>query len=267
MYLISYIRLVQPAPRFNLGIGCVDLPTGNTETLARPLYQQVVEIMTRRIAEGHWKSGEMLPSEPKLAEELGVSPGTVRKALDRLAAENLVTRRQGLGTSVAISTREGMLYRFFKLIDGSGKRFMPDCRQLSKKVVKANARSRGMFGLAKEARVARFLRLRTADELPIMIETVTLPLPLFNGVDKLEEPLPTTLYDFFESEFELKVLRVDERLSAENATAEDAEHLGVDAGAALLVIERTAFTFNDQAIEHRQSRLSTANHAYLSELT
>lgn len=243
------------------------LPTGNSETFARPLYQQVVEIMTRRIAEGHWKSGEMLPSEPKLAEELGVSPGTVRKALDRLAAENLVTRRQGLGTSVAISTREGMLYRFFKLIDGSGARFMPDCRQLSKKVTKANARFRDLFGLAREARVVKFLRLRTAANVPIMVETVTLPLPLFVGVDRLDEPLPTTLYDFFESEFELKVLRVDEKLSADTATAEDAKHLGVDVGTALLVIERTAYTFDDQVIEHRLSRLSTTNHAYLSELT
>jgi len=223
--------------------------------------------MTRRIAEGHWKSGEMLPSEPKLADELGVSPGTVRKALDRLAAEKLVTRRQGLGTSVAISTRADMLYRFFKLIDGSGARFMPDCRQVTKKVTKANARFRDLFGLPKEARVAKFRRLRTAKSVPIMIETVTLPLPLFGGVDKLDEALPTTLYDFFESEFELKVLRVDEKLSAENAGVEDAKHLGVDVGAALLVIERTAYTFDDQAIEHRLSRLSTAHHAYLSELT
>jgi len=223
--------------------------------------------MTRRIAEGHWKSGEMLPSEPKLAAELGVSPGTVRKALDRLAADQLVTRRQGLGTLVAVPTRESMLYRFFKLVDASGARFMPDCHQLSRQVVKTNTNFRNLFGLDKGARLVKFVRIRTAGKVPIMIETVTLPLPLFEGVDTLDEPLPTTLYDFFDSEFELKVLRVDEKLSADSATTDDANHLGVAVGTALLVIERTAYTFDDQAIEHRLSRLSTTRHAYLSELT
>lgn len=243
------------------------MSTGKLETLARPLYQQVVDIMMRRIADGQWKSGQMLPSEPKLAVELGVSPGTVRKALDQLAAEQLVTRRQGLGTSVAVSTRKDMLYRFFKLIDKTGQRFMPDCEELGRNVVAPNKFFSGLFNLKGKEKVISVLRRRARDDDPIMTERVTLPIPLFKGLDKREAQLPTTLYDFFETDFGLKVLRAEEKLTAVIASQEDVELLNVREGSALMVIERTTFTFNDQIIEHRLSRMSTDNHAYLSELT
>src|SRR6478672_7519758 len=67
----------------------------------RPLYRQVRDVLVKRIADGVWQAGQMLPSEPDIAADLGVSPGTVRKALDEMTAENLVVRRQGRGTYVA----------------------------------------------------------------------------------------------------------------------------------------------------------------------
>lgn len=223
--------------------------------------------MMTRIAEGHWKSGQMLPSEPKLAIELGVSPGTVRKALDQLAAEQLVTRRQGLGTSIAVSTRADMLYRFFKLVNSSGERFMPDCEELMRQVETPSDFFSKLFGLKPKSKIISVLRRRLKGGESIMTELVTLPLPAFRGIEKLSDPLPTTLYDFFETEFNIKVLRVEEKLTAEIASPEDVKLLNVPIGSALLVIERTTFTFNDTVIEHRLSRLSTDKQAYLSELT
>ena len=67
----------------------------------RPLYVQVMEIISKRIEKGEWGPGEVLPAEPKFAEELGVSQGTVRKALDNIARKKIVVRRQGRGTFVA----------------------------------------------------------------------------------------------------------------------------------------------------------------------
>ena len=237
------------------------------ETISRPLYRQIVDIMMRGIAEGRWKSGQVLPSEQKLARQFGVSPGTVRKALDQLAADRLLTRRQGFGTLVAVSTREDMLYRFFKLIDRDGERFMPDCEQIRSEVVTANSRLRKLFNLRSGGKLARFLRRRHDGGRPIMVEWVSLPLALFKGIDRTKAPLPTTLYDFFETGYGRKVLRVEEKLSAVNADADDGELLGVEPGNALLAIERVAYSFDDQVIEHRSSRMSTADHAYLSELT
>ena len=65
-----------------------------------PLYLQVCELLTRRIADGAWKPNTTLPNEMDLARDMGVSTGTVRKALEKLEADRLVVRRQGRGTFV-----------------------------------------------------------------------------------------------------------------------------------------------------------------------
>jgi len=61
----------------------------------QPLYKQVYDTLIRRLSEGYWKSGAVLPSEFALADELGVSQGTVRKALNQLVVENILYRQQG----------------------------------------------------------------------------------------------------------------------------------------------------------------------------
>ena len=66
-----------------------------------PLYQQIKSLILQSLHTGEWKPGEPIPSEIDLAARFRVSQGTVRKAIDELAAENLVVRRQGKGTFVA----------------------------------------------------------------------------------------------------------------------------------------------------------------------
>src|SRR3954449_5070932 len=97
----------------------------------RPLYRQVRDTLVRRIADGVWRPGQLLPSEPELAVDLGVSQGTVRKALDEMAAENLVIRRQGRGTFVARHDDARILFQFFKLLPDSGEKRFPESCVLS----------------------------------------------------------------------------------------------------------------------------------------
>ena len=61
----------------------------NTVTNFQPLYKQVYDLLTARIVNGDWKPSDNLPSEWALADELGVSQGTVRKALNQMVVENL----------------------------------------------------------------------------------------------------------------------------------------------------------------------------------
>jgi GntR family transcriptional regulator len=90
---------------------------GGAEILGfRPLYRQVKAQFVRRLVDGRWAPGMALPSEGQLASEIGVSQGTVRKALDELAAENLLVRRQGRGTFVAEHDEQRILFQFFKLV-------------------------------------------------------------------------------------------------------------------------------------------------------
>jgi GntR family transcriptional regulator len=66
-----------------------------------PLYQQIVEGLTREVSEGRLAPGTMLPSFRGLAEDLLVSVITVKRAYEELEREGIIYRRQGLGTFIA----------------------------------------------------------------------------------------------------------------------------------------------------------------------
>ena len=81
-----------------------------------PLYRQIKGLITRELQAGVWKPAEAIPSEQDLAARFKVSQGTVRKAIDELAAENLLVRRQGKGTFVATHAEQQIQYRFLRQI-------------------------------------------------------------------------------------------------------------------------------------------------------
>src|SRR6476620_3031810 len=87
-----------------------------------PLYQQIKGLILQSLEAGEWKPGEAIPSEMDLAARFRVSQGTVRKAIDELAAENLLLRRQGKGTFVATHAEQQVQYRFLKLVPDDGDR-------------------------------------------------------------------------------------------------------------------------------------------------
>ena len=66
-----------------------------------PLYLQIKALLEKSLEAREWRPGEAIPSEIDLARRYRVSQGTVRKAIDALAADNLVVRRQGKGTFVS----------------------------------------------------------------------------------------------------------------------------------------------------------------------
>src|SRR5260221_3473813 len=81
-----------------------------------PLYQQIKVLITQSLEGGEWKPGEIIPSEVELAARYKVSQGTVRKAIDELAADNLLVRRQGKGTFVATHNEDRAQFRFLRLL-------------------------------------------------------------------------------------------------------------------------------------------------------
>src|SRR6201990_2642840 len=95
------------------GEGVPTAPPATSPTFS-PLYQQIKGLITRSLQSGEWKPGEAIPSEVELAARFKVSQGTVRKAIDAMADENLVVRRQGKGTYVATHAEEKIQYRFLR---------------------------------------------------------------------------------------------------------------------------------------------------------
>jgi len=233
----------------------------------RPLYQQVRDLLRQRISTGHWRPDEALPSESRLAAELKVSQGTVRKALDDLAAQNLVVRRQGRGTFVAAHSADRSLFHFFRLVGDDGERKLPSSRMLDCRRGMAGAAEAARLELAPGALVLRIDRLRLIRDQPAIIERIVVPQALFPGLDGPDHrPLPNTLYDLYQREYGVTIGRAAEQLKAVGASPEDAELLHLRTGAPLLEIDRLALDLDGRPVEWRLSRCVTEHLHYAAEL-
>ena len=230
----------------------------------RPLYRQVRELLVRRLAEGVWQPGQLLPSEGQLATELGVSQGTVRKALDALTAERLLVRRQGRGTFVAEHDEQRILFHFFKLMPDAGTPSFPESRIVSVRIAEADSGERDRLDLTAESKVVRIRRLRALDGLLAIVEDIALPEALFPGLAGLE--LPNNLYGLYAARFGVTIGRARERLKAVSLDAERATLLGVPAGTPALRIDRTAQDLDERPVEWRLSLCLTERLHYLSDL-
>lgn len=236
-----------------------------TAPTSRPLYVQVKELMMRRIIEGAWTPGMALPSEFQLADELGVSQGTVRKALDELSGENIVVRRQGRGTFVSAHDPHDSLFHFFHLVDADGARPQLESRLVSCRRVKASRDESERLNIAAGEMVLRIARVRVLDGTPAVYERICLPAALFPGLGQDVE-IPNELYSLYQGRYGVTVSRAIEHLRAAAADPTEAKAIGVEKGTPLLEIERLAVSLDGRPIEWRVSRCDTRRHRYLSEV-
>lgn len=242
--------------------------THSAQPELKPLYLQIKDILIQRLVKGEWGPGEMLPSELRLAAEYSVHQGTVRKAIEEMAAQNLVVRHQGKGTFVAATALRHSPYHFFRLRSKSDAEEKPRTQYVSCVRVPASPEERGHLEMAANwAEVVRSVRLRHFDEVPVVVERVASPTDIFPGLDELlMEKRPATTYALFEEKYRVLIVRVAERLTAVAASAEDAELLRVDAGTPLLQIERLAYAIDGRIVEWRVSRCTTDSHEYVVDL-
>jgi len=232
-----------------------------------PLYRQVKQRIIRHLIEETWKPGDMLPSEPRLAESFGVSPGTVRRALDELVAENLLVRHQGKGTIVCRHDPERSLFHFFRMVDAAGDRPTPSSRVLACGRRRAERAEAARLGLPAGAPVVVIDRTRSAAGRPLLVERLVLPGRLFGALAEVApEDLPNTLYTLYEERFGVTVYRAAEQLRAVAADDREAALLEIEPGTPLLEIDRLAATLDGLPVEWRVSRCRTDVHRYRVEL-
>ncbi len=234
----------------------------------QPLYQQIKVRLLQNLQAGDWKAGEMIPSEVELAARYKVSQGTVRKAIDEMAAENLLVRRQGKGTFVATHAEETTQYRFLRLMPDEGvaagmQRRLIDCRRMRAPPDVARA-----LGLKGGEPAVQLRRLLLADERPVVFDDIWLPGHLFKGLtaEKLSG-YRGPMYGLFEAEFGVRMIRAEERLRAVAAQPEESRWLAVPEGAPLLSVERLSFTYGDRPVELRRGLYDTTRHHYRNELS
>lgn len=222
----------------------------------------------RALGAGEWAPGAAIPSESELAARFGVSQGTVRKAIDEMAAENLLVRRQGKGTFVASHNDPRSFYRFLRLTPDDGRVRQARSEPLSCREEAASAAVANVLQLPVGDPVIVLERLLRFDGDPVVLDELFLPASIFAGLTlELLQQSERSLYSFFESQFGVRMIRAEERLRAVAADAKAARLLGVPDAAPLLLVERVAYTYGDRPVEWRRGRYATLNYHYFNELS
>jgi GntR family transcriptional regulator len=232
-----------------------------------PLYRQIKDFLIASLERGEWRPGDAIPSEGELALRFNVSQGTVRKAIDELAAENLLIRRQGKGTFVSTHDDPRSFYRFLRLLPDDGVAVSSVSAPFYCQLVKADPAVASVLGLRPGDGVIHVKRLLHFSDQPVVFDQIYLLAEAFKGLNlELLSGGGRSLYSLFESDFGVRMINAEERLRAVSADAESAQYLGVAAGDPLLLVERTAYTYGNKPVEWRRGLYCTRQHYYLNEL-
>ena len=222
---------------------------GDQKFSMRPLYLQVRDLVLERITGGTWGPGSMLPAEVDLARELGVSSGTVRKALDALEAEHVVSRRQGKGTFVNDSSAQELVWRYDNLRDREGRRIAGRLGASEISVGPAKPIERERLNAEEDEPIVRIRRVLLNVARPYMYEEVSLPERHFQGLSE-RTMVPRRIADLAQ-EFGLVLGRGIETVSVARADGVSAERLAISEGTAVLRLDRVVFAIDGRAVEWR----------------
>ncbi len=228
-----------------------------------PLYLAVRQRLAEAISTGEWSPGDAIPAEKKLCERYSVSMGTLRRAVDQLIVAGLLVRQQGRGTFVAQHSQDRYLFSFFHVVRQDGRKEYPAVRFLRCAFTSADRFAAEALSIKTGARLLHLSNeLSLAGEVAA-IDEIFLPVALFPDISeqRLRERR-TTLYQLYQDEFAITVVRTAERLRAAAATSSQARQLKVAVDSPLLQIIRVAYSFDDQPVELRRSFVNTLRCEY-----
>lgn len=232
-----------------------------------PLYQQIKALLVQSLERAEWKPGEAIPSEIELAARFQVSQGTVRKAVDELAAEHLLMRRQGKGTFVATHHEARVRFRFLRLAPNEGEpqpaeSIILDCRR-----IRANAETARSLELKSGDPVVAIRRLISFSGVPTVVDDIFLPGGLFKGLTaELLGEYVGPLYGLFETQFGISMVRAEEKLRAVIAESEIAALLKIVTATPVLRSDRISYTYADRPVELRIGHYVTDQYYYRNSL-
>ncbi len=232
-----------------------------------PLYQQIKALLVQSLERAEWKPGEAIPSEIELAARFQVSQGTVRKAVDELAAEHLLMRRQGKGTFVATHHEARVRFRFLRLAPNEGEpqpaeSIILDCRR-----IRANAETARSLELKSGDPVVAIRRLISFSGVPTVVDDIFLPGGLFKGLTaELLGEYVGPLYGLFETQFGISMVRAEEKLRAVIAESEIAALLKIVPATPVLRSDRISYTYADRPVELRIGHYVTDQYYYRNSL-
>lgn len=232
--------------------------------LKRPLYLQVRDELANRIADGIWKAGASIPNEFELSNELGVSLGTVRKALDLMESEKILSRQQGRGTFVIDHNTGIMAARFSAFVDNEKQKLDEQIYVLKSMVDSPCAEVLEHLDASPSDDIYRCQRLHTCNQHPFMWEESVIVLRRWPNLrQNVGYERITTLAQ------ENGIILSHATESVHPIIADEAmcSQLGVERNAPILRLDRTVYSDRGVRLEWRNAYATVRNIAYACNLT
>ncbi len=230
----------------------------------RPLYLQVKDMLVQRIAGGSWKPGAAIPNEIELSRELGISVGTVRKALDEMEHERLISRRQGRGTFVIDQTSNEHAVRFSNIRDPNGIRINGDIASSTIVSAAANDSEAHHLQLRVGEPIYRIHRIRSHNEMPFMVEESVMPQAFFPGLETEKDASPSIVV--LAHHYGVLLGRAEEVVRAAIAKGEVARLLEVEEGAPIMLLDCVVHAIDRRPIEWRLASCNLRENHYFAEM-
>ncbi len=233
------------------------------------LYRQIKEDLIRRIASGDLPPGEALPSERELCERYGVSRPTVRQATQDLVRDGLLLVRRGVGTYVAqprVRQQLGSMLGFTEKMAREGRRASTHVLERSlHRSVELEASIASELQLGPDESVLRVVRLRLADDIPVMVETIHISPDRFPGIDDLDLE-SVSLYQTLRERYSVQIVQLRETLEPVLLSDADAKLLGARGRSPSIQATITSFDQAGRPVEHTTSRVRGDSSQYYIEV-
>jgi len=206
-----------------------------------PLYLQLYKILKEKVKSGEWPENEAIPPEKDLMEQFDVGRETVRRAVIRLVNEGYLYRRRGKGTFVCRQRpQDGMEQLVSFTSEMVARGYKPGAIVLEHGTCSAPEVVRNELRISDDTLLFYFKRLRTADELPVAVETSYLLLDVIAPVEP--EKLSGSFYQYLVYEKGLRPGRIVQEIRSALADEETASLLGIKKGHPVLQLFRLMYT-------------------------
>jgi GntR family transcriptional regulator len=216
-----------------------------------PYYIQLIDILKEKVQSEVWKPGDQIPGEQDLCELYGVSRTVVRQALLELELEGIINRRKGKGTFISLpKISEGLVQKLTGFYQDMVERGLkPVTKVLHQNVLPANDKVARFLDISPGDQVIDILRLRFINDEPIQMVTTYIPFdmcPALASVDLTNR----SLYAFLETECGIFIAKGQRYIEAVLANETEADLLGIERGAPLLMLDSISFSDSDRPIEY-----------------
>ena len=236
--------------------------------LAGPLYFQIQELMRARIRAKEWSGGRYLPNEGDLAREYGVSVGTMRKALDLLGQQNLIVRRQGLGTYVNDNSEDKRQPFHPWSLDGSKKSAF-EMEVLSSRMVRPSPAQISELRLERDAKAIELTALCTDNGVAASLDCYLIPTPVLPAVSQVIASgfdVDTALVAPQLASLDHRIKSYTDQISAAHASEQVSKALALAYRAPILSVTRTAFDHEGQPVFLVERSMNLSNCKYIAQV-